>query len=199
VTSLQSSVTSLQSTVTSLQSSVTSLQSTVASLQSSVTSLQSRVTALENAGPPGARNRYLGHTTATTNGMIQAPGADVGIASAAAICAGQFGAGAHMCTRDEVYESVAAGSTAFRAGVTVAAGWIYAPSWQEPLGAVSVSTPGTGTGDNCASYTYPTADTRQTGTTMEWKPWGAGRPAAILINGGSLAPCFQTVPIHCCR
>jgi hypothetical protein len=195
---LTASVTTLQSTVTALQSTVSTLQTSVTTLQTSVTSLQTRVTTLESAGS-GIHNRYLGLTTVTTTGTISSAGSDVGIKSAAAICAAQYGAGTHMCTREEIYESVAAGSSAFTALTTVAAGWVWAPAWNEPVGAVSIATPGTGTGDNCASYTYNTADTNQRGATMEWKPWAVGRPAAILINGGALAACNAARPIHCCK
>jgi hypothetical protein len=106
-----------------------------------------------------------------------------------------------MCTREEIYESVAAGAPAFGGTTTVNQGWIWAPSWDEPVGPVSAPglVPGSGTGDNCASYTYNTADTNQKGTTMEWKPWGTGRPPAILIKGGNLAACNQIFPIHCCK
>ena len=189
----------LAASVATLQSTVSTLQSSLTTLQTAVTSLTTRVTALESAGGGGIHNRYVGLTTVTTTGTISSAGSDVGIKSAAAICVAQYGAGSHMCTREEIYESVAAGSSAFGALTTVLPGWIWAPSWDEPVAAVTIATPGTGTGDNCASYTYNTADTNQRGTTMEWKPWAAGRSPAILINGGNLAACNTTHPIHCCK
>jgi hypothetical protein len=190
----------LAASVATLQSTVSTLQSTLTTLQTTVTSLQTRVTALESAASSGGiKNRYVGLTTVTTTGTISSPGSDVGIKSATAICVAQYGAGAHMCAREEIYESVAAGSSAFGALTTVLPGWIWAPAWNEPVGAVTIATTGTGTGDNCASYTYNTADTNQRGATMEWKPWAAGRPPAILINGGNLAACNAAHPIHCCK
>lgn len=178
---------------------VAATNQTIVQLQNDLTSLINRVTALEkiiNGGGAGGAGKFVGVTKATSKGRIDHQGVDVGLASAAAYCADEFGAGAHMCTNNELYLSVATGKLTSKDTITPSA-WVYFPTWQNPLGAAQQ--PRAGMGDNCASYTYPTNDRLWSGNAVEWKTNHQGDAYAFWWHGGSEATCNIARPIACCK
>lgn len=142
-----------------------------------------------------SRALYVGNTTAVTNGRIQAAGTPTGLRSAAKLCSYQFGAGAHMCTMQELYDSVLSG--ALNENNTMAAAWIYFPSWNEPTAGAALA--GNGQADNCAGYTYPTADLKWQGMTASWDTIAATSAKSLIWKGGSQASCNMSLPIACCK
>jgi hypothetical protein len=142
--------------------------------------------------------KFVGETTTTTNGRIVHTGADPGLASAAAFCADQYGAGAHMCTEVELYDSVATGVISSSTG-TLARAWTYFPNWQATAGTLTTE-PTAGLGDNCSSYTYGTADTHTTGTAFAWETWSYNSNWTLKFYGGPTdGPCYSVHPIACCK
>ena len=171
----------------------------LAQLINQVASLTNRVTALEKnmggMGGGGGGGKYVGVTKASTSGRISHANSDIGLASAAAYCNDDYGTGAHMCTNYELYSTVASGAVNARDVIPKA--WVYFPAWQTPM--AGPQQPLAGMADNCASYTYPTADRRWTGTAVEWKVNHQGDASAFWWHGGAEAPCNGQLPIACCK
>lgn len=145
--------------------------------------------------PTPAHALYVGNTTAVTNGAIQAAGTPKGLPSAAKLCSAQYGEGAHMCTMQELYDSVLSG--ALNENNTMAQAWVYFPSWNEPVAAPAL--PESGQADNCAGYTYPTADLKWRGMTASWDTVAATSSKSLMWMGGSQAACSAQKPIACCK
>jgi hypothetical protein len=178
---------------------ITTNNQNIQMLQTEIASLTNRVTALENnmkQGGGGGSGMFVGVTKATTVGRIVHAGADIGLASAAAYCADEFSVGAHMCTNYELYLSVASGKITANNTITPAA-WVYFPAWQTPLG--QAEQPLAGMGDNCASYTYPTAHRKWSGLAVEWKTNSQGDATAFWWHGGAEALCNVARSIACCK
>jgi hypothetical protein len=137
---------------------------------------------------------YQGLTAVTTNGWIKHAGQADGLQAAAAVCADTFNSlpGVHMCSGQEIYNSVLAG--AFAVGVPVAKGWIYFPSSNEPAG-TPVFNAGQGQADNCGGYTYLTADRLWRGIAFEWN---ANANTSNYSPFYDTIPCSSSIPIACC-
>jgi hypothetical protein len=160
--------------------------------------------------PRAAAAKYCGSTTTTTVGRITANnGALVGLAAASNLCSqvASCGAGAHMCTVYEMFESVASGVV--KQTDQIAKAWVYMASWQNfSTGAVE---PTAGLNDNCGSYTYPTGDRQWQGTAVKWENDQAGDRTLKFYTGvdrtgignpsGNYegAPCNKALPIACCK
>jgi hypothetical protein len=141
---------------------------------------------------------YVGTTPNPTVGRVIHTGVDPGLASAAAFCADTYGAGAHMCTEGELYYSVATGVINSGTG-TIGKAWVYFPNWLTPNGTPTVE-PTAGLADNCASYTYQTADTHSSGTAFSWAQWTYNNAWVLKFYGASAdAACFNSFPIACCK
>jgi hypothetical protein len=137
---------------------------------------------------------YVGNSTVSTNGAISHAGQPTGLLSAAAYCADTYGAGAHMCTGQEIYNSVLAG--VFAVGTAVPKGWMYFPSSVEPDGPVQAgNNPQQGQADNCAGYTYPTSHRLWAGIAFEWNANAGGAWSPFYDVTG----CFTALPIACCQ
>ncbi len=142
--------------------------------------------------PPAAAS-YVGVTTGTTSGRIQS-GVLQGLTAAAALCATQFGDGAHMCMLDELYQSVVNGTLG--PANTIPKSWVYMPNWRPPL--AGAEQPEQGVGDNCQGYTYPLGARRWVGVAAEWRPLPDGTPG-FRWHSGSEGSCTMTLPIACCK
>src|SRR4029077_3008937 len=95
------------------------------------------------------------------------------------VCAKDFGTGAAMCTVNEIFNSAING-TLVRTAPMAEDAWIYAANLQNPLGSRVA-----GLGDNCAGYTYETADASWQGTSFQW------RLADTPVTGkGDVSPNF---------
>jgi hypothetical protein len=140
-----------------------------------------------------SRPMFVGITKVRTNGRIEAPGADVGLASAAALCGAEYGDGAHMCTVNELYDSVVSGR--LTSNDRVPKSWIFHPSLQRLPNSID---PEEGVADSCGVYTYGTADHGWTGVAFVHGPLRTGYVGMKLLNGHS-APCGEKLPIACCR
>ena len=132
------------------------------------------------------------------------PGVDNGLPAAAGRCADEFGAGAHMCTTQEIAASVVSAKVLV-SGKPQPKSWVYAPSWQNTTGGTN-KFPLEGVGDNCAGYTYPTADQGYTGVAFEWGPsvaLGQANTYIAIWHGGANAKCSINaptgIPIACCK
>jgi hypothetical protein len=139
---------------------------------------------------------YVGNSAASTNGLISHAGQPPGLRSAAAFCADTYPAnpGVHMCSVQEIYNSVLVG--AFVTGTPVSQGWIYFPSSSEPAGTpLAGNNPGQGQADNCGAYAYPTADRLWRGKAFEWNANATGNYSPFY----DVTPCFTSIPIACCQ
>ncbi len=147
----------------------------------------------------GASAKYCGQYTAAQNpnGAISGNGV-TGVAGAANLCAqvAGCGAGAHMCTVYEMYESVAAGH--ITAAMNIGQSWVHMSSWQHN-GIAGQATPNNGLSDNCGGWTYPTGDLKWYGTTVEWKAAQTGPKALHFASGPGVVGCAQRFPIACCN
>ena len=151
-------------------------------------------------GGGGGIATFAGVTKYTSPGLITKPNFDNGLVAAAARCTDEYGAGAHMCTVGEIYQSVITGKVV--SGKPSPKAWVYAPSWQRAAMTGS-SHPLLGVSDNCAGYTYPTGDQGFAGVAFEWGPSPAKNQAATYVplwHGGSMnAACSAVLPIACCK
>ncbi len=177
--------------ITTTNDTLIQLINDVATLTNKVNSLEKQVNMLSSQ----KQATYVGVSKATTVGRMVHANADIGLASAAAYCADDFGAGAHMCTVYELYGSVASGVIA--ANMTIPKSWAYFPAWQNPL--VGAQNPLGGMGDNCGSYTYPTNDRKWSGIAVEWKTNFQGDANGFWWHGGTEALCNVQLPIACCK
>lgn len=153
---------------------------------------------------PGAQAIYVGLSTKPTTGRIAFGTATPGVAAAAAQCAGDYGAGAHMCTVYELYYSASLQKNLD--GMTdVGPAWAYMQSWKTPTSLVGYPTatptvpdPYQGLSDNCGGYTSasPSAPTAWTGTSFKY---------AVALSGSHVpqfygdTSCATSQPIACCK
>jgi hypothetical protein len=155
-------------------------------------------TALSCGGVPPARPTYLGNTTTTSNGRITRTGTPVGIESANGLCSDQYGAGAHMCTIDEMVGAYGTGG--ITATTTTARAWVLNFT---TVDTTSFATSNYGYSLNCASYTYGTGDHPWGGTSGEWSINSATGLRSFQfrwgVSSGNGTPCNVTLPTACCR
>ena len=117
----------------------------------------------------GAAAKYCGqygkpivNDAGNPNGAITGNNGVTGVAGAANLCqtVQGCGAGAHMCTVYELYESAAAGTLP----ATISQSWVHMQSWVHNQAAQVPSA--NGLADNCSGWTYPTGDKLWYGTTV---------------------------------
>jgi hypothetical protein len=176
----------------------TSTEARIQQDQTNLNNLQNQITA---ASSSGNKSFYQGLTTNSYNGQQVMTGGTVnnpGIASAAAICAAQYGTGAHMCTVMEIYDSVAlAGQNSTDkfdpTQASAAPGWVYMVGWNAPV--AGPQQPTAGLADNCGSATYPTADRKWQGMQFVWQKVNTGFYAPTFNN----AACNAESQIACCK
>lgn len=137
---------------------------------------------------------WVGLTTATTTGRIEAAGFAPGLPAANARCAKEFGSSAHMCLAAELFS--AALNNQLNPDFDIPKGWVYMPTWNTPIaGAVE---PLAGLADSCGGYTVGTTDAGWSGMAMDFTIMLSGI-RGIYFNSGPLAPCDQPLPIACCK
>jgi len=174
-------------------------------LETDIMTIKTDITQIQN-NPPGAASVFVGETAAATlyNGTFAANGA-TGIRNAAAICAAQFGAGAHMCSVYDMYSSVVSAgqnpANKFNPAANLPQAWVYQMAWQQPLTTTTKNEPSAGLADNCASGQYGTADQGWKGTTVVWEPLQYNNQMALKFPGwgGGAVPCSSMLPIACCK
>jgi len=116
-----------------------------------------------------------------------------GIGAASKKCEAEFGAGAHMCTVFELFDSVS--TNVIKQATAIPASWVYMEGWNTPV--ANPSNPGEGLNENCASYNYDTADQKWQGMQFTW--------ATTALNNVDKAlhfknvACNATLPISCCK
>jgi hypothetical protein len=180
---------------------------TLSMIESQIQMDQATITKI-GAGP-AAQAIYVGPSKQATTGRIMYGTATPGVAAAAAQCANDYGAGAHMCTVYEMYYSVALLKNV-AATTDIAASWVYMQSWKTP-GSVaaypaatpSVPSPYQGLSDNCGGYTQATASGGSgsnvwTGTAFNYT---AGYLGVMTYNPRFVAntSCAMSLPIACCQ
>ena len=157
-------------------------------------------TTLSCGGVTPPVSRFLGNTTTTTTGRITRAGTPVGIEAATGLCSDQFGAGAKMCTIENLVQSVGSAG-GLVSGTATARAWVINFTTFDTS---TASSPNSGYSLNCASYTYATGDHPWGGTSAEWKqePRGTGDYAFTFRWGAGVANgtnCSTILPIACCR
>jgi hypothetical protein len=179
--------------------------STNSDLQAAITNVITKTTSLQNQinnfGGGGGAAKYCGQTTGTTPGRITNNGA-VGVAAASQLCnaVAACGAGAHMCTVYELYESASAG--VITQAQTISKSWAFMAAWNNGPGSTE---PTAGMSDNCASFTYGTGDQAWRGTAFKWDPRNNGEKVLKFFTGptgtGNTegAGCAEVLPIACCK
>jgi hypothetical protein len=160
-------------------------------------------TALSCVTAPSGTKVYKGNTAGMTNGDINSGGLR-GLTAAAALCAASYGAGARMCTVNEMFDSVSNGTIANTA--TVARAWVYSAAGRNDRISSSQRETGSSQADNCASFTYGTGDTLQYGTSVEFQTNPAGVKTLKYFAGPAVASssqpsvnCSTQLPIACCN
>jgi hypothetical protein len=156
---------------------------------------------------PAAQAIYVGPSKQATAGRIMYGTATPGVAAAAAQCANDYGAGAHMCTVYEIYYSVALLKNV-AATTDIPASWVYMQSWKTPgsvtkyPGVPTVPSPYQGLSDNCGGYTQATTGgpgtNVWTGTAFNYT---AGYLGVSTYNPRFVAStsCATSLPIACCQ
>jgi len=156
-----------------------------------VNNLKTNVDVLSAGG--GGKAVYVGTTAAGTKGRITDGAGLFGIGAASKKCEAEFGAGAHMCTVFELFDSVS--TNVIKQATVVPASWVYMEGWNTPV--ANPSNPGEGLNENCASYNYDTADQKWQGMQFTW--------ATTALNNVDKAlhfknvACNATLPISCCK
>jgi hypothetical protein len=100
VAGLNTDIDNLQNQVTTLQTNYTNLQNQYNTLNQALTNLQTQVTNLQNNNQ-GGQPYILGVSDTATTGRAEF-GGKKGYAAATQMCVSTYGAGAHLCTMDEV-------------------------------------------------------------------------------------------------
>ncbi len=167
---------------------------TLTMIEKQIVDAGTKITALGSG--PSSQSAYVGLTKNSYTGRLIS-GAAVGIPAATALCAGDFGVGAHMCTVYELYYSAALLKNLDPTVDISPGGWVYMQSWRHaPVNPTEISA---GLADNCAGYTYTFAatDTYQwNGTTFAWTVDASGvRVPKFYAN----TQCNTSQPIACCR
>ena len=171
-------------------SNVASATTRLNTIRDKIADLSNRTTVVQGKG--GGAAVFIGTTTNTYKGAIGDANGNIGVAAAANNCVAQFGAGAHMCSVYEIYNSVASGKLTVQ--TTVAESWVYMAAWRQVSGATD---PSDGLNENCAGFTYPTGDKKWYGTTFQWgQVTFTGRFAPKFV--GDVA-CSDLKPIACCK
>jgi len=172
------------------------LQAAITNVVTKTTNIQNQIT---NFGGGGGAARYCGQTSGNTTGRIL-NGTAVGVKAAADLCSqvAACGAGSHMCTPYEMFESVSA--NAITQAQTITKSWVYMASWQNF--SATANEPTSGLNDNCGSYTYGTGDLEWRGTAVKWEPRNNGEKVLKFFTSnrtpeGTL--CSASLPIACCK
>ena len=141
----------------------------VADLEVHVVELQTSV----NQTRPPPNTSYIGLSVATTAGkIITSNGFFEGISAATLICSADFNTPAHMCTMEELYQTVASGVLSSTS--TMARGWVYMPNANQPI--ANPVEPLGGIADTCGNYTDQTGSFHESGIIAEWGPLADGTP-----------------------
>lgn len=160
-------------------------------LQQAKSSLAQVETRAATLRPQPALSTYRGVTTATSIGVISAPGVENGEAAAAARCSREY-AGSHLCSVFELYDSVVRGK--LTSDSRVPKSWIYFPTGSAPTGA---DRPLDGIADSRAGYTYGLDDRGWSGRAAEWTVLSTGF-VGFKLHGGTSARCSAPLPLACC-
>ncbi|HRI49683.1 MAG TPA: hypothetical protein PLW65_05830 [Pseudomonadota bacterium] len=177
-----------------VDASTQTLLDTLTMVEKQIVDAGTKITALGSG--PSSQAAYVGLTKNSYTGRFVS-GQAVGIPAATALCAGDFGVGAHMCTVYELYYSAALLKNLDPTVDISPGGWVYMQSWRHaPVNPTEISA---GLADNCAGYTYTFAatDTYQwNGTTFAWTVDASGvRVPKFYAN----TQCNTSQPIACCR
>jgi hypothetical protein len=167
-------------------------------LETKITNLTTIVNNIKT-GTGGPAPTYLGNSTATTKGNFLKAGDDNSIVSAAKLCEATFpGKSAHMCTVQEIYDSVVQGK--ITSAMTIPKAWVYFTSVKNSL--AGATDPNYSFGNNCAGYNYPTADQKWTGVAFSTAKIAYNNQWAVRFHNGldatTGAPCNVALPVACC-
>ncbi len=167
-------------------------QTRITKAQTDVTNLQTMVTQITSGG--GTRSRYVGPSTATSNGDILAPGSLEGIRAGNALCSTPY-PGSHVCTPFEIYESVVVGDV-LDGTANVGPLMVYMEAWVPPF-AAGGSEPNAGVSENCGGFTYKTADRKWHNTHFTFAVPTGGTVRVPRFDAS--AACSTAVPLACCK
>jgi len=168
-------------------------QTRITKATTDVTNLQTMVTQITSGG--GTRSRYVGASTAVTNGDILAPGSLEGIRAGQSLCATDFGANSHVCTPFEIYESIVVGDV-LDGNTNVGPLMVFMEAWVPPF-AAGGSEPNAGVSENCGGFTYKTADRKWHNTFFTFSaPTGS---AVRVPKFDASVGCSTAVKLACCK
>lgn len=168
-------------------------QTRITKAMTDVTNLQTMVTQITSGG--GTRSRYVGPSTATSNGDIKAPGSLEGIRAGQSLCQTDYGTNSHVCTPFEIYESVVVGDV-LNGTADVGPLMVYMEAWVPPF-AAGGSEPSAGLSENCGGHTYLTGDRRWHNTFFTFNaPTGSTVRVPKFDAGVS---CNTAVRLACCK
>lgn len=174
-----------------VDASTQTLLTTLTNVEKQIVDAGTKITALGSG--PSSQAAYVGLTKNSYTGRFLS-GAAVGIPAAAALCAGDFGAGAHMCTVYELYYSAALLKTLDTTVDVAPGGWAYMQTWRHAAAnPVELSA---GLADNCGGYTTETVANQWSGTTFAWTVNLRGLRVPKFYANTS---CTTSQPIACCR
>lgn len=171
-------------------SNVTDVTNRLNTIRNTITDLTNRTTVVQNKG--GTAAVFVGTSKATTNGMITDANGNIGVAAAANVCVAEFGAGARLCSVYDIYNSIVSGKITPQQ--TVLESWVYLEAWTQVTGATELAN---GLNENCAGFTYKTADQKWTGTVFKWEPVAYNGKYAPKFTSG--LACGSIRPIACCK
>lgn len=137
---------------------------------------------------------FLGVTPKAHLGRIEHPKAGTGLTAAAAWCAEAFGPEAHMCTPQDMYFAVLAGT--LNAASHLDPAWVFAPGFSCPDAATEA--PETGMHDTCGYFTMGENDKHWFGVAVLYGMLPSGVPG-VYYQSRFKAPCQTPLPIACCR
>jgi hypothetical protein len=179
-----------------------------ASIAKRVTDVETKIndlgTRIDRLGTPGSggggfksfkglsAKTFTGHIKLRSEGDVGV--SDNGLLAASRVCEQDHGAGARICTVGDLVNSAINGKLVRTALMTETA-WIYNHTFRNPLNARVA-----GLSDNCAAYSYETADAAWQGTAFQWRL--ADTPVA---GKGDVSPNFYLVgcntsrKIACCK
>lgn len=162
--------------------------------QTDITNLQMMVTQVQSGG--GTRSRYVGPTfsTAKVNGEVFY-NTLAGIRATNQLCEKDYGAGSHVCTPFEIYESVIVGDK-LDGTADVGPLMVFMEAWVPPFAAGGTE-PTAGVSENCGGFTYKTGDRKWHNTAFTFAVPTGGTVRVPRFDAS--VPCGSTYFLACCK
>jgi archaellum component FlaC len=202
LTTLNTNLTNLATTVNGQGQSITTLTNNLNTTNTNLTNLTNNVntltTTVNNLTTNGGLPFLLGVTSRTTTGRVDFNGKK-GYAGATEMCVADYGAGAHLCTVDEVNLAIATGrwDTNNQAGMQGVA--TLTPGLTQQGGSFGNSY----AGNTCQNFNYNSADVARAQTlTLSFNVGpvgGGGQTGSNIVEVQRDQACSTARRVLCCR